>query len=177
MDIVIPDSWLREFLKTKATPATIAKYVPLCGPSIERVSKKGKEHIYQIEITTNRVDSAGVYGFAREAAAILPRFKVEAKLAHPRYKSKQQFAKKVDYLKAKVDHRLCQRFTAVLIKDMEQKDSPDWLKKRLISIGLRPINNIVDISNYIMHELAQPVHTFDYDKIQKKKMILRASKK
>ncbi|MBI2007554.1 MAG: hypothetical protein HYS83_02555, partial [Candidatus Blackburnbacteria bacterium] len=69
MDIKIPDTWLRKFLKTGATPQKIAEYLSLCGPSVEKVEKVDRDHLYLIEVTTNRVDSAGVYGIAREAAA------------------------------------------------------------------------------------------------------------
>jgi len=177
MDIIIPDNWLRDFLKTKATPREIAKYVSLCGPSFEKIEKKSGDYIYHIEITTNRIDSAGVYGLAKEINAILPRFKIKSSLILPRLISNQQFTQKVSYLETTVDSSLCLRFTAILIRNVQIKASPMWIKKRLERVGLRPINNVVDISNYVMHELGQPVHTFDYDKIANAKMILRKSKK
>ncbi len=178
MDLKILDSWLREYLDTKAKPEDLAKYLSLCGPSIERIKPFGKDFIYDIEVTTNRIDSASVYGIAREAAAILPRFKVAAKFKDlPKVSAKFKFVKKVNYLNAKVDSTLCPRFTAVLIRDVKKLDSPDYVKKRLESAGVRAINNIVDISNYIMLELGQPVHTFDYDKISGSAMTLRESEK
>ncbi len=178
MDIKILDSWLRDYLDTKAKPQDLAKYLSLCGPSIERVKPFGKDFVYEIEVTTNRIDSASVYGIAREAAAILPRFKIAAKLKDiPTVSKKFKFVKKVKYLEAKADSKLCPRFTAVLIRDVQKAESPDYIKKRLESAGIRPINNIVDVSNYIMLELGQPVHTFDYDKISGSIMTLRESKK
>jgi len=178
MDIKILDSWLREFLETKATPTDVAKYLSLCGPSAERIEKFGNDFIYDIEVTTNRIDTASVYGIAREASAILPRFKVAAKLKHIKsFSNDYKFAKKVDYLNPIVDSKLCSRFCAVLIKNVKIADSPELVKTRLESAGVRAINNIVDISNYIMLELGQPVHTFDYDKIKNHKMLLRESKK
>src|SRR3989344_4684496 len=161
MDIKILDSWLKDYLETKATPAKIAECLSLCGPSIERIKKVDNDFVYSIEVTTNRVDTASVYGIAREAAAILPQFKVKASFSSiklPPLKFKSQ----VSYLDAKVDSNLCPRFTAVLIKNVKIKDSPDWVKDRLVAVGVRPINNVVDISNYVMHELGQQVHTFDY---------------
>ena len=178
MDILILDSWLRDFLITSAKPAEISKYVSLCGPSIERVEKLGSDSIYHIEVTTNRIDSASVYGIAREAAAILPRFGIPAKLKPVRLESKDySFVKNADFLSAIVDKDLCSRFTTALIKNVKIGESNEIIKKRLESEGIRPINNVVDISNYIMLEMGQPVHTFDYDKIKGSKMILRASKK
>lgn len=178
MDILILDSWLREFLDTKARPSEIAKYVSLCGPSIERVEILKEDSLYHIEVTTNRIDTASVYGIAREAASILPRFGIPAKLKPVRSESKEYvFTKNADFLTAVVDKNLCSRFTAALIKNVKIGESPEVVKKRIESAGVRPINNIVDISNYIMLELGQPVHTFDYDKIFGAKMILRESKK
>ena len=177
MDIIIPDSWLREFLNTKATPNQIAEYLSLCGPSVERMEKIDNDWVYHIEVTTNRVDSAGIWGVAREAAVILPRFGIEARLINPNTKSNQPLAEKVSYLNASIDHTLCPRFTTILIRNLKLGDSPQYMQQRLKLVGLRPINNVVDISNYLMHELGQPVHTFDYDKIRGRAMKLRASKK
>lgn len=176
MDVIIPDSWLKEFLDTAAKPQQIADYLSLCGPSVERMEKIDNDWVYHIEVTTNRVDSAGVWGVAREAAVILPRFGIEAKLINPHAKSDQPLAEKVSYLDASVDHTLCPRFTTILIRNIKLGESPQYIQQRLKLVGLRPINNVVDISNYLMHELGQPVHTFDYDKITAKKMVLRASK-
>jgi phenylalanyl-tRNA synthetase beta chain len=181
MDLVIPDKHLRKYLDTKATPAELAKYLSLCGPSIERTKKyKDGDSLYQIEITTNRTDSASIYGVAREAGAILPRFGISAKLKSldtNKILSKYTLRKSVNYLDVVLDKKLCPRFTAVLIENVTVKESPGEIKDLLEKTNLRPINNIVDISNYIMHLIGQPVHTFDYDKIESGRMILRESKK
>jgi phenylalanyl-tRNA synthetase beta chain len=177
MDILIPDSWLKDFLETDATTKEIAKFLSLSGPSVEKITKEGNDLIYHSEITTNRVDAVSVYGFAREASAILPRFGKKAKLLPLKFKSKYNFFHKVNYLDVTIDTKLCTRFTTVLIRNVKIKDSPEFIQERLTKIGLRPINNVVDISNYIMHELGQPLHTFDYDKIKGTKMILRESRK
>ncbi|WKZ25763.1 MAG: phenylalanine--tRNA ligase subunit beta [bacterium] len=179
MDIKIPNSWLKKYLDTKASPSEIAKYLSLCGPSIEKVEKvKDGDSVYSIEVTTNRVDSASVLGIAREAVAILPRFGISATFKNKKLKKERfKFVKKVKYLEVVVDSKLCPRFTAVLIKDVKIKDSPQDIKSLLEKVDVRPINNIVDVSNFIMHELGQPVHTFDFDKIVGGKMILRESKK
>lgn len=177
MDIIIPNSWLKDYLKTQAKPEKIAGYLSLCGPSVERIQKVGDDTLYSIEVTTNRTDSACVYGIAQEAAAILPRFGLKAELLPVSSKSKQKLTPKVSYLNVKVDFDLCLRFTAILIKNVKVKKSPEIFQERLTRVGSRPINNVVDISNYLMLELGQPVHTFDYDKIQTSKMILRKSKR
>jgi phenylalanyl-tRNA synthetase beta chain len=177
MDILISDNWLRDYLKTKASPKQVAKCLSLGGPSVNKIEKTKKDTLYHIEVTTNRVDSASIYGIAREASAILPSFGIEAKLKKIKTKTNLPFVNKVSYLEALVDQSLCPRFTAVLIKDIKIGKSPKKIEERLRAVGVRPINNVVDISNYIMHELGQPVHTFDYEKIKGQKMILRKSKK
>ncbi len=181
MDLLIPNSWLKKHLDTKATTKQIAKYLSLCGPSIERTKKTPDgDFVYNVEVTTNRVDTASILGIAREASAILPRFGIVAKLKTEKNQKLQvnyKFKNKVKYLDVKVDEKLCPRFTAVLIKNVIVKDSPKNIKDLLEKVEVRPINNIVDVSNYIMHELGQPVHTFDYGKIQDHRMTLRSSTK
>lgn len=181
MDLILPDKHLRKYLDTKATHSEIAKYLSLCGPSIERTKKhEDGDFLYQVEVTTNRVDTASIYGIAREAATILPRFGITAKLKNLDTKkilAKHTLKGKVSYLDVTVDKKLCPRFTAVLIENVVIKDSSNEIKDLLEKVGLRPINNIVDISNYVMHLIGQPIHTFDYDKILGSKMLMRLSKK
>ena len=176
MDLLIPDNWLRDYLKTKATPEEIAKNLSLCGPSFERIKEGKTGPVHSVEVTTNRVDSASILGIAREASAILPRFGLDAKLEIPKIKSSQALKPKIDYLNATVDGNLCKRFTCILIKCVNIADSPKWLQEKLEDCEVRPINNVVDVSNYIMLELGHPTHTFDFDKIKTAKMILRESK-
>ena len=179
MQILIPDLWLREYLETNATPKQIQHALSLCGPSVERLHKKGDEYIYDIEVTTNRVDMMSVVGIAFECVAILPRFGYTAKLKKNPYLEKVDLStsKKVNYLNVTLDKAICYRFSTALIRDVKVGKSPDWLVKRLELVGMRSLNNVVDISNYLMHELGQPVHTFDYDKIANHTMIVRQSRK
>ncbi len=178
MNILIPDSWLREYLETDASSKAIQKDLSLCGPSIERLHKINGEFVYDIEVTTNRVDMMSVYGIAREAAAILPRFGHRANLSSDPFTTKLSFktSPSVEYLKVKVDSGLCPHFAAILIKKVKVGKSPDWLVKRLELSGMRGLNNVVDISNLLMYELGQPIHTFDYDKITDHAIILRESR-
>ncbi|MBI5449711.1 phenylalanine--tRNA ligase subunit beta [Candidatus Gottesmanbacteria bacterium] len=184
MNILIPDSWLREFLITKANPKQIKEYLSLCGPSVERIHKESGEPIYDIEITTNRPDAMSVVGVAREAAAILPRFGIPAKLLHDPYaQSVRPLGAKIinKTLTIKTDPILNPRWTSMVFENVTIKPSPDWLKKKLEATGMRSINNIIDITNYLMRAYGQPAHAFDFDAISDKAnhatMILRASKK
>ncbi|MBI3560055.1 hypothetical protein HY087_02930, partial [Candidatus Gottesmanbacteria bacterium] len=188
MNILLPDSWLREYLKTKATPKQIKEYLSLCGPSVERIHETDGEQVYDVEITSNRPDAMSVVGIAREAAAILPRFGITAKLINDPYdiKGLTLKTKKVKPFEAKTliiktDPVLNPRWTSVIIDNVTVGPSPVWLKKRLEATGIRSLNTIVDVTNYIMRSYGQPVHAFDYDQVLPKNgvrtMILRASKK
>ena len=95
MNILIPDSWLRKFLKTKATPQQIKEYLSLCGPSVERIHEESGDVIYDVEITTNRPDAMSIFGIAREASVILPQFGVRAELQNDPYQSKSEIRKEI----------------------------------------------------------------------------------
>lgn len=179
MNILIPDMWLREHLDTDATPKELKTCLSLCGPSVERIHGTGKDSVYDIEITTNRVDAFSVRGIAREAVAILPQFAKSARLRP--YKSADFTAS--DGRKAGIDievvndPRLCRRILAVLIDGVTVGESPTFIKKYLEMVGQRPLNNAIDITNYVMWELGHPLHAFDYDTLAGKKIIVREAKK
>ena len=176
MNILVPDSWLREHLKTKAKVAKIAEYLSLCSQSVEKTTKVGDDWVYEIEVTTNRPDCLSVYGIARELNAILPRFKIATKLRSLSTNHHSLPIKNSLPLEVKIANpSLCPRFTALIFDDINIKPSPKIVQERLEKSGIRALNNVVDISNYLMLELGQPMHTFDYDKIRGAKMILRES--
>lgn len=179
MNILIPDSWLREHLKTKATPKQIANYLTLCSQTVEKISQARGDSVYEIEITTNRSDCLSVYGIARELNAILPQFGIKAELKELAESKKEiPQVKKGLPLKVKISKpSLCPRFTALIFENIIIKPSPKIVQARLEKAGVRALNNVIDISNYLMLELGQPMHTFDYDKIKKATMILREAKK
>lgn len=179
MNILIPDSWLKEHLKTKATPKQIANYLTLCSQTVEKINKVNGDSVYEIEITTNRSDCLSVYGIARELNAILPQFSIKAKLKELAESRKEiPSIKKGLPLKVKITKpSLCPRFTALIFENIAIKPSPKIVQARLEKAGVRALNNVVDISNYLMLELGQPMHTFDYDKIKKATMILQEVKK
>lgn len=176
MNILVPDSWLREYVRTDATPKQIKEYLSVCGPSVERIDTIKGEVVYDVEITGNRPDAMSVMGIAREAAAILPRFGIKAELQiNP---AKQDLAPR-DKLKLQIttDPKLNPRWTSVIFDQVRIKASPTWLINRLELVGVRSINNVIDITNYLLHAYGQPAHVFDYDKIKNGVMKLRASRK
>ncbi len=179
MNILIPDIWLREYLKTKATSLQLKQYLSLCGPSIERIYGTGKETVYDVEITGNRPDGMSVMGVAREAATILPRFGIEANLVGDPYAEKLTIPKGKATLNLTItsDPMLNPRWMSVVFDDVTIKPSPSWLTQYLTLAGIRSLNNVVDVTNFLMHAYGQPAHVFDYDAIVGHTMILRSSKK
>lgn len=181
MNIKITYNWLLDYLDTDATPDEIREYLALCGPSVESVEKVDDDYVFDIEITSNRIDTASVIGIAQEAQAILPMFGKKAKLKlNPLVNFKFDQIKPGSGLDLKVDIKnpnLVSRFTSLIFDKVQIGDSPKFIQDRLRLAGVKVINNVVDISNYLMITLGQPIHMFDYDKISDHHMIVRESKK
>lgn len=127
--------------------------------------------IHEYEITSNRVDCYSVLGIAREAAATF------GKTFHMPREEKSGNGEDIhDYLDVSVlDPELCPRYTARMVKNIHLAPSPKWMQIRLASAGIRPINNIVDITNYVMLEYGQPMHSYDYDLIRGHKIIVKCA--
>ena len=125
--------------------------------------------VVEYEITSNRVDCYSVIGLARESAAAFG-----LKFCPPAVKETGNSEDVNDYIKVEVeDSELCPRYCARVVKNVKIGPSPKWMQRCLASNGIRPINNIVDITNYIMEEYGQPMHSYDYDTIADKKIIVR----
>ncbi len=128
-----------------------------------------RDVVFEFEITSNRVDCYSVLGLAREAAAT---FKKEFKA--PVVEVKGSGGDVNDYIKVEVkDTELCPRYCARVVKNIRLAPSPEWMQRRLASVGIRPINNVVDITNYVMEEYGQPMHAYDLDTIAGKQIIVR----
>jgi phenylalanine--tRNA ligase, beta subunit len=115
-----------------------------------------KDAVVDFEITPNRPDCLSMIGMAREAAATFG-----GELVYPKTECNTLTEKSSDYIQVEVKSDLCKRYTARVIKDVKIEQSPWWLQKKLIAAGMRPINNIVDITNFVMMEYGQPLHAFD----------------
>ncbi len=130
------------------------------------------DYFFEIAITPNRGDLLSHFGVAREIAAA-----VGLQFVKPEIKLKTSNEKSSDYVSISIESKeFCKRFTGRIVKNVKIDESPDWLKKYLIAVGLRPRNNIVDITNFVMMETGQPLHAFDYDKIRGKKIIIKTAK-
>ncbi len=181
MNVKFTHNMLLDYLETDATPQEIQDYVSLCGPNVETIEKIGDDYVYDVEVTSNRIDAASAFGFALECAAILPRYNKLAKL-----KSNPLLDLTFDSTITNPLHQiaveleseeLASRVSAVVLSEVTIGPSPAFIQERLKACGISVINNVVDISNYIMIALGQPNHTFDLDKIAGRTMRIRKSKK
>lgn len=128
--------------------------------------------IFEIGITPNRPDALSHIGVARELAALLGK-----SLKLPQIKLKESKSSVNEFASIVIQDEInCPRYSSLVIRNVEIKESPEWLKNCLSKIGLRPINNVVDITNYIMYETGQPLHAFDLDLLARKKIIVKSTK-
>jgi len=127
-----------------------------------------RDALVEYEVTSNRVDCFGMEGIAREAAAT---FRKEFK--PPVIKETGNNEKAEDYISVEIkDNELCKRYVARVVKNVKIAPSPLWMQRKLSAVGIRPINNIVDVTNYVMTELSQPMHAYDIDTIEERKIVV-----
>ena len=127
-----------------------------------------RDALVEYEVTSNRVDCFGIEGIAREAAAT---FRKEFK--PPVIKETGNAEKAEDFISVEIkDNELCKRYVARVVKNVKIAPSPLWMQRKLSAVGIRPINNIVDITNYVMTELSQPMHAYDIDTIDERKIVV-----
>lgn len=169
--MLVPISWLKDYVEIEETDERLAEKLLFSGSKVENISKKDDEVVFDFEITPNRADCLSIIGIAREIAVL---YNQDLKLPKPFGETNLTQRKKTINLIVK-DINLCPYYSLGVVDNIEVTDSPDWLKKRLKLVGVRPINTVVDITNYVMIETGLPMHTFDFDKI-KGGMVLRRAK-
>ncbi len=143
------------------------------GIQAAKYFKLEEDTVFEIGLTPNRVDATSHYGVARDLAAYL-NIEDQVELKFPSLKDYNEIVDANSTIKIVVeDVQECPRYAGVELKNVKVEESPKWLKTRLSAIGLKPINNVVDITNYVLHELGQPLHAFDLDKIVGNKVIVK----
>ncbi|HUN63530.1 MAG TPA: phenylalanine--tRNA ligase subunit beta [Candidatus Sulfotelmatobacter sp.] len=166
-------NWLKEFVEVTASPEEVASRLALAGTNIAGIEHGPHGAVIDAEITSNRPDCLGMLGIAREIGAI---YRLAIKNVAPR-PTESASAKARDAVSVKIEApELCGRFTARVIRGVKIQPSPAWLKDRLEAAGLASINNVVDISNYVMLETGHPLHTFDYDMVRDHSIVVRRGK-
>jgi len=169
--MLAPLSWLKEYVDITLTPKQLGEKLTEVGLGCEKITKTSDDVIFELEITPNRPDCLSIIGIAREVAAI-----ENKKIKFPVLKTNLKPKAKALPLTIKTDSKINPRFTGIIITGIKVGESPKWLKDKLAKMNQRSINNIVDTTNYVMHELGNPIHAFDYDKIKGQTMIVSLAK-
>jgi phenylalanyl-tRNA synthetase beta chain len=164
--------WLKDFVDVTASPDALASRLALSGTNIGGVERGAHGAVIDAEVSSNRPDCLGHYGIAREVSAV---YKLPLKAVTP--KTTEGSAKSGDAVQVEIQSpELCGRFTARVIRGAKIQPSPAWLRERLEASGVASINNVVDVTNYVMLELGHPLHAFDYDKLRDHRIVVRKSR-
>ena len=159
-------NWLNDYVTTGISPEKLAHKLTMAGLEVEKVSSLGGDSVFELEITPNRPDCLSVLGIARETAAILGKarkFPQTKKRSWPEQKSSIKIS----------DQQGCSRYIGTVIENVVIGKAPEKITKRLSALGMKLINNVVDITNFCLMETGQPLHAFDYDKLVGGKIIVR----
>ncbi|MDD2620769.1 MAG: phenylalanine--tRNA ligase subunit beta, partial [Syntrophomonadaceae bacterium] len=160
--------WLKQYVDFDWTPAELAHKLTMAGIAVDKIEEKESDSIMEMDLTPNRGDCLGLINLAREVAALNG-----ARLKIPEVSIQENGEDIKDYIKVEIaDPDLGPRYTARLLKNVEIKESPSWMQEALLNAGVRPINNVVDVTNYVMLETNQPLHAFDYNLLGLDKRIL-----
>ena len=170
-------NWLKEFVEINLQPADLAKTLTMAGLEVESMTvvqepEGGQEDwLFEVGVTPNRGDCLGIAGIAREVAAL-----TGAKLHTPQSSAPAKNPNIHKRISLSIeDALLCPRYSARIVDEITIAPSPTWLRHRLECCGIRPINNVVDITNYVMLETGQPLHAFDLERLKHKAIVVRAA--
>lgn len=164
-----PYEWLREFVDITATPEEVAERLTMIGLEVEGAESVSGDTVFEVNVTPNRPDCLSIIGIAREISAS---FKLPLKIPEHTIKGEHPNS---DFSVEILSPELCNRYAGRFIKDVKISDSPEWIKIRLEKSGIRTINNVVDITNYVLLEFGHPLHAFDADTISGKKIIVNTA--
>src|SRR5262245_16374388 len=171
-------NWLKEFVTFRASPQKLAEMLTMAGLEVESVTPlrepetDREDWLFEVGVTPNRGDCLGITGLAREVSALAGgQLKTTSINAHGKEPS---IAKRVSIKIA--NRRLCRRYSARIVDEVRLGPSPAWIRFRLEVCGIRSINNVVDITNYVMLETGQPLHAFDLYRLPTRKIVVRPAK-
>jgi phenylalanyl-tRNA synthetase beta chain len=165
-------NWLKEFVDVTASPADLRARLSLAGVAVDSIEETAAGPVLDAEVTANRPDCLGHLGIAREVAAI---YRLPLKPLHPKLKESPEKAADATRVEIQAPD-LCGRFTARVLRSVNVQPSPDWLRQGLEAIAEKSINNVVDVTNYVMFELGHPLHAFDFDKLHEHRIVVRRAK-
>ena len=160
-------NWLRSYVDIRISPNVLAERLTMAGLEVTSQTKIDEDTLWEIEVTPNRPDCLSIIGIAREVAAITGKKLKIPKIISFRGQSRVSLPIQIQ---AKLQ---CLRYLGRVIKNVKVGPSPKWLVQRLEVMGIRAVNNIVDITNFCLLEFGQPLHAFDLDKLQGQRLIIR----
>jgi phenylalanyl-tRNA synthetase beta chain len=167
--MLISYEWLKELTETKLQPQEVRERLTMVGLAIDAVEQHDGDSVIDVEVPSNRPDCLSHVGIAREVTVI-----ENGKLRLPPSETIETDGRAAAFTSVEIkDADLCPRYTARLVRGVKIGPSPDWLAKRLETIGQRPINNVADVTNYVLHELGQPLHAFDFAKLGGQRIVVR----
>jgi len=165
--------WLGEYLPGSVEAERAADALTNGGLPVESIERHGSDTVIDVEVTSNRGDCLSHIGVARELSALLAR---EFRDVKPSAKESSTPASSATSVRIDAAD-LCPHYTARVIRNVTIRPSPPWLVRRLEAVGLRAINNVVDVTNYVMFETGQPLHAFDFDRLEGHRIIVRRTAK
>lgn len=181
----VSTNWLKKYIDIDCPLHELADGLTMAGLEVEETNSLSKDDfkaaggagleddiVFDVKITPNRGDWLSMIGVAREAAPLLNK---KVRLPEPKVCGKKPVTSELINIKVN-DPDLCKRYMGIVVRNVVIKDSPEWMQDRLIAAGMRPINNVVDITNYVMLELGQPLHAFDYSLVKGHQIIARRAK-
>jgi phenylalanyl-tRNA synthetase beta chain len=167
--MLISHDWLKDYTDTELTPQELREKLTMVGLAIDAVEEHDSDAVLDVEVPSNRPDCLSHIGVAREVTVI-----ERKQLRQPEIKSFPTEGRASELTSVEIkDADLCPRYAARLVCGVKIGPSPEWLVKRLETIGQRPINNVADITNYVLHEMGQPLHAFDFHKLGGKRIVVR----
>ena len=165
-------NWLRELVDVGLEPRELAERMTMAGLAVDAVHESGDDRVLEFDLTSNRPDCLSHLGIAREAAAL-----AGASVTLPDSTAKSVGGKAEAFTSVSIeDADLCPRYAARVVRGVRIAPSPEWLVKRLQAIGQRPINTVADITNFVMHEMGQPLHAFDLATLDEKRIVVRRAR-
>jgi phenylalanyl-tRNA synthetase beta chain len=165
-------NWLTEFVEVPPDPRRLKPDLTMVGLNVESYEQVGDDWVLEVEVTTNRPDCLSHFGVARELAAL---YRKALKRPAITVKESARPASGVASIEI-ADPDLCARYCGRVIQNVQVKPSPAWLAKRLEAVGQRPINNVADVTNYVLMELGHPLHAFDLANIRQHRIIVRRAR-
>jgi len=161
--------WLAEYVDLPADVQELAGRLTAAGHAVEGIEEKGDDVLFDVEVTTNRPDCMNHLGLAREIAVLYGQPLRLPPAAPPESAERVEDAAAVEV----EEEIFCPRFVARVVRGVKVQESPAWLRDRLAAIGLRSISNVVDVTNFILWEMGQPLHAYDLDRLAGRKLIVR----